>query len=169
MILNIIPIKKEDLSISKKGKKFLIYCSWLIKFSYLIASNFPARTSMAVNDRIRRNTTVYMWSYYDPISLCRKRRHTAIYREKNGRLWSFVTVYGARYSRAGLYCPLLLNYKKRKLKMNTNWIRLHRDEFWKFRHQSNEQFQDLNWVWNNLFWRNPLDLDKNWRWRFSII
>jgi hypothetical protein len=42
----------------------------------------PGRTSTVVNDRVRRNTTVYMGSYYDRISPCRTRRHTTIYGEK---------------------------------------------------------------------------------------
>jgi len=41
------------------------------------------QTSTVVNDRIRRNTTIYMRSYYDRIS---PSPITVIYGEKNGRL-----------------------------------------------------------------------------------
>src|SRR5277367_5624012 len=53
---------------------------------------------MGVNDRIRRNTTIYMVAYYDRISLCRIRRNTVIYGQKNDRLLPSYTeaVYGLR-------------------------------------------------------------------------
>jgi hypothetical protein len=58
-----------------------------IYFEYhgLLKEIFPGRTSTVVNDSTRRNTTAYIRSYYDQISPCRVRRHTAIYGEKNGR------------------------------------------------------------------------------------
>jgi hypothetical protein len=48
--------------------------------------NDPGQTRTIVNDRIRRNTTIYMIQYYDRISPCRIRRNTAINGEENGRL-----------------------------------------------------------------------------------
>ncbi len=58
------------------------------------------RTCTIVNDRIRWNTTIYMWQYYDRISPCRLRRNTAIYGDKYGRLLSSYTaaVYGLRFA-----------------------------------------------------------------------
>ncbi len=36
----------------------------------LLPGRIPGQTSTVVNDHIRRNTTIYMWSYYDRISPC---------------------------------------------------------------------------------------------------
>ncbi len=62
--------------------------------------NDPGRTSTVVNDRIRRNTTIYMVPYYDRLSPCRIRRNTVIYGEKNDRLRSQYTeaIYGLRFA-----------------------------------------------------------------------
>ena len=60
----------------------------------------PGRTSTVINDRIRRNTAIYMVAYYDRISPCRIRRNTVIYGQKNDRLLPSYTaaVYGLRFS-----------------------------------------------------------------------
>jgi hypothetical protein len=75
---------------------------WHHVFSFPLRNNiaFPGQTRTVVNDRIRRNTTIYMMPYYDRISPCRMRRNTAINGEENGRLRSsfMESVYDYRFA-----------------------------------------------------------------------
>jgi hypothetical protein len=59
----------------------------------------PRSKGTVVNDRIRRNTTIYTVPYYDRLSPCHIRRNTVIYGEKKR---SFTSVYGFRNCRPGL-------------------------------------------------------------------
>jgi hypothetical protein len=72
----------------------------IIQLFFKLFFTNPGQTRTVVNDRIRRNTTIYMMPYYDRISPYRIRRNTAINGEENGRLRSSFTesVYDYRFA-----------------------------------------------------------------------
>jgi hypothetical protein len=44
----------------------------------MINGYYPGQIDTAVNNRVQRNTTIYMWPYYDRISPCRLRGYTDV-------------------------------------------------------------------------------------------
>ena len=57
----------------------------------LIYVENPGQTATVVNDRIRRNTMIYLCPYYDRIFPCRIRRNTVVYGEEDDRIRSLYT------------------------------------------------------------------------------
>ena len=69
-----------------------------LKFALLESINrcvsnaaYPGQIATVVNDRIRRNTMIYLCPYYDRIFPCRIRRNTVVYGEEDDRIRSLYT------------------------------------------------------------------------------
>ena len=86
----------KNICYDKKKKTFQFYrkpgtVKTPVLFEPKLGHIYPGQTATVVNDRIRRNTMIYLCPYYDRIFPCRIRRNTVVYGEEDDRIRSLYT------------------------------------------------------------------------------